>query len=242
MSVPSSLYRWRPDLGTHTGDGLSLAHMSLPDAARSLFWLCAAVLCTALTFLALDAQDTLRETTATAQAARIAIVDTRKEIKGTMQNSNAILIQVGLASDEARRAAISQRHYWDDNSRKFGQLLDRTDALIVKATEATEHIDAEAVASLKELQVSLRGVTSAMAKVEALAANPDNAETQAKMREAMVEFTASMKAAHASMDEVQAVATHYRKTLTKPAGFVKTLLGLVFGPAWKAVMAARAGR
>lgn len=216
--------------------------LPLPDAARCLFWLCAAVLCVALTFLALDAHEAIREATATAQAAKVALVDTRKEIKGTMQNTNAILIQAGLASDEVRRAAISQRRYWDDNSKKFGILLDKTETLVAKATEATEHIDAETVASLKELQVSLRGVTSAMAKVEALAANPDNAATQASMREAMEETASSMRAAHASMDEVQAVATYYRKTLTKPAGFARTLIELVFGPAWKAVVAVRTGR
>ena len=216
--------------------------MTFLDYARASFWIAAAWAALTLSFFLNDATTTAREVTGAATEVRSMVYSSRRQTDEILKEVNRMTITTHQVLEISKRAAEEQQKYWADSSKKFGALLDQTNNLVVAATRATEHIDTEAVASLKELQVSLKGVTSAMAKVEALAANPDNVETQANLRQATEELAGAIKAAHGSMDEVQAVATHYRKTLTKPAGFAKTLIELVFGPVWKAVLAARAGR
>jgi hypothetical protein len=49
------------------------------------------------------------------------------DLHGSAQNLNAVLIQLGLTSDEARRAATEQRAYWNTLGKLSVDFVQRTD-------------------------------------------------------------------------------------------------------------------
>jgi hypothetical protein len=65
-----------------------------------------------------EVQNTVREIQHTVRDADMAVRDTQKRVADTSQNLNAALLQVGLATDEARRASVEQRQYWNRISRE----------------------------------------------------------------------------------------------------------------------------
>jgi methyl-accepting chemotaxis protein len=99
------------------------------------------------------------------------------DLHGTSQNLNAALIQIGLTSDEARRAAIEQRAYWAKNSAETHTLLANLNdtvttakgALVVLTMDAHAQINTNGgalTASLDQMRTGLLNVSNAAEDVD----------------------------------------------------------------------------
>ena len=121
-----------------------------------------------------------------------AMLDTQAEIHGSIQNTNAVLIQLGLASDEWRQASIEQRtqllktskettlavhdlrtmiaHY-DADAVKLGEQLDAVGPGLKEATRALKGAadvlnDPAIPASLKNVEAISRSTTKSSEHIE----------------------------------------------------------------------------
>lgn len=63
-------------------------------------------------------------------SADVAIKNTNKRVSDTAQNTNAVLIQLGLAADQAQQAAREQRVYWSENSQQTTRALVNLNAFV----------------------------------------------------------------------------------------------------------------
>ena len=103
----------------------------------------------------------VRQTVVTANSAlqdtRELVQETQRRIIDTSKNTNALLIQAGLAADNARRASESQEFY----HRRLSTLLDETETSLKALSAAIEHTDttlnntllAQAAATLKSTEL-----------------------------------------------------------------------------------------
>lgn len=95
--------------------------------------------------------------------------ETHKRIADTSSNVNALLIQLGLTADEARRAAIEQRAYWDkagaETVRALGKtndVLDQANRTLSSVDESQRRIADQTIAALSSLPASVQAATGAM--------------------------------------------------------------------------------
>lgn len=116
----------------------------------------------------------------------------QKDLHGTSQNVNAILIQAGLAADQARLAALEQRQYWnrtaietDKTVKAARKIIDRTgqqlnDETLPAVTDAvsalrfaTEEIEYQASNSLQTIPVVMKSADQTLADIDKLTINSD---------------------------------------------------------------------
>lgn len=163
--------------------------------------------------------------------AKTATGQASNDLHGSVQNLNAILLQAGLATDEARRAATEQRKYWnltaeqtDKTVRAFRQLVDRTDrqlndTLLPNLSDQFEATSATAQASLSAVTQSADALTARLndPNITSLALHLDQTAANVEI--------ATGHLANASADVEKKV-----HQLTKPASFAvrvgKALLGV----------------
>lgn len=210
--------------------------------ARFAFWCAMVYVGLALGNLLVDLRVTSHEMTLAAEETRALVYDTRVRLVHTSANTNAILIQLGLASDEARLAATSQRRYWDENSRQFHATLVQAEATLKQMADSTRHMDEETTVALRELQTSLKHTTATLDHMDALVSDPNNKATIANLEKATQEVAGATENLRVTTEHVEHVTAYYEKKLTKPVGFVRTLVEVLLGPAWKVVVAARTGK
>ncbi len=158
-------------------------------------------------------------------------VQAGQELRATNQNVNAILLQTGLAADQARLAAAEQRQYWNATAkqtdltvRAVRQLIDRTDrqlndSLLPGVESNSTQVSAAAEVSLEALAHSADVLTKQLndPHVASLAAHLDGSAQNVE------ETTAHLSAASADIE----VKVHQ---MTRPASFAlrvgKTLIGI----------------
>lgn len=210
--------------------------------ARLALWCSLVYAALALGNLLVDLRVTSHEVALTAEETRALVYETRLRVTYTSSNVNAILVQLGLASDEARRAAVSQRRYWDENSQQFHATLVQAEATLKQMADSTRHMDEETTVALRELQSSLKRTTETLDHMDALVSDPNNRATIANLEKATREVASATDNLRETTEHVERVTSYYEKKLTKPVGFVRTLIEVLLGPAWKVVVAARTGK
>lgn len=160
------------------------------------------------------------DTDAAVSEVRATAAQVGKDTHSTSQNLNAILLQGGLAADEARRAATEQRNYWNATAkqsdltvRALRQLIDRTDRqlndkLLPEIALETEHISSSAQVSFQAAGHSADILTEQLndPHILSLAAHLD--QSSANIEEA----TKHLDAASADIEK----KVHQ---MTKPASF-----------------------
>lgn len=114
-----------------------------PEGFLSLQTLCIVILTAALLFILHDLHKTLvhvQSAVDNAATTLSSLQQTSKELRtdlhNTSQNANAILLQIGIASDEVRRASYEQRAYWRKTAKQ-------TDATVASLHHLIEHTDSE---------------------------------------------------------------------------------------------------
>jgi DNA repair ATPase RecN len=116
-----------------------------------------AVRMTVVTFLALccavvwHVDQAARELGPAAAEWRSAAVNANKRVSDTAQNANALLVQLGLASDEVRRAAIEQRRSLRRTDRQVAGLM-------ASADQAVRDLDGT-INGLNQSQAAIAGKT-----------------------------------------------------------------------------------
>jgi hypothetical protein len=170
-----------------------------------------------------------------------AIVQMSTDLHGTSQNANAALLQIGLTTDELRRAAGEQRLYWNQTSKQtektvaaLRQLIDRTDKnlndhafpavnALLKESNAWLNLTADDADKLTAAgNATLDAATHSLDTLNQQIADPHIIETLGHLDDAMQAFADASKHADHTV-------AYYDQQLTRPAGFFKTLLKGFFG-------------
>src|SRR5438046_8000832 len=125
-----------------------------------------AVLLTALAmflvFLALQVKTTGGKVDAAIDEMTQTTAEARKRLVDTSQNMNVILIQSGLAADEARRAAIEQRAYWNQAGAETVTAIRQIQQTTKSVDDSQKQIAQATVMSLQSLQPAAQASTEAM--------------------------------------------------------------------------------
>lgn len=102
-----------------------------------------------------------------------AVLDIQGQVTGVRQNLNAVLIQLGLTADEARRASIEQRTYWKQIGAESVIAVRHADGLIVAATDTINRTGDDLHGVTTGVQFDLQTLDKVLLDLEAVAANAD---------------------------------------------------------------------
>jgi hypothetical protein len=152
--------------------------------------------------------------------------EAHERMVGTSQNLNAILIQVGIASDEARRAASEQRVYWNKVGAESVLAIQKTNDVLTTAQKTLNSIDdsqkliaATTIKSLEGVPVTIQASTNAMNEAaldlqttNRILSDPNIPQTLAHLNET---------AGH--LDNTSASIDTAVKRWTKPGNFFRSL-------------------
>lgn len=168
-----------------------------------------------------------------------------KDLHGISQNTNAALIQIGLTTDEVRRAAIEQRRYWNETSKETTKtiasvhdLIEHTDrninegllpdaaSLVSETHRNVVQIGESTDVALKSLDGTLEQLTVAAAAMTRQAENPDIQKTVA----ALASTTQNISVATENLSAASKDIRDRVHQMTKPASMAvrigSTLLGV----------------
>jgi hypothetical protein len=161
----------------------------------------------------------------TAIATTSLVQEAHARVMGTSQNLNAILLQVGMASDEVRRASVEQRAYWNqlgDESVKFLQDSRVTiDALQTTATDADRdlaRISDSTVEALDSVPPAMQSATKTL-----------DASTKAVSDAAKILESPTIPETQQHIDNISSSLDVWVKRVTKPASVVKSVIWKILG-------------
>ena len=195
-------------------------------------------------------RNTAQEIQKTVRDADAAVQESQKRLADTSQNLNAALLQVGLATDEARRASMEQRQYWNRISRETIGLI--SDA---RATVRQTGSDIDGVAAdVHGFAGDLHGVAGDLHEVAGATLNSLNGLAPlldqgnrtlvtANTLLADPDITKSLKSLADSSQNVAATTANVEKMsedvqkrihqMTQPKSLGKAILGWVLDTAYK---------
>jgi hypothetical protein len=149
-----------------------------------------------LGMLALQARNTLRQADAL-------MSDATTRLDDTSRNANAILIQAGLAADQARLVSIEQRRQLSAISKRALVLLDHADNLLVTATGTVDKLGVDTDASLKEIPQVMRDLDASIKTFNETAADPNIKKTLANVASTTQHTSETMAHVEKAADGVQ---------------------------------------
>jgi hypothetical protein len=179
----------------------------------------ASFLCLMLCFVALEARPAVAQAGDVVASADRLIHESQRRIAQTSANANAVLIQLGLAASEWRRASERQQEY----AAGVLAILKRTETTLSAVEEAARGANAATESTAVSLQVAIKGIELSVAGValEAQAAvkvasqqagNPDIGASLAAARQAAEQAaTTAANLAHAT-ESVKLALEPLRKT------------------------------
>jgi hypothetical protein len=189
-------------------------------------------------FLVVGVQ-TLTEIKKAATATTELAEESKKRVEHTSQNLNAILIQAGLASDEARRASIEQRQYLKTLNKQVSQDLVQFHRVLVAAEKTINKVGQESELTVAALRPVLVQTESTLAEAE------NTLEQLTKTSENLAKTTgdpnipktlAHTEKITANLEEASEDVKKKVKEITKPANWWKSV-GLYVAQAAAAVKA-----
>lgn len=97
------------------------------------------------------------------EQSKLTMVNLDRRVSDTSQNVNAALIQLGLATDEVRRASIEQRRYWSDTAKETTRTIASVRSLVERTdVELNERILPETNALLVRTNGTLEEIRPRM--------------------------------------------------------------------------------
>lgn len=157
------------------------------------------------------------------------------DLHGTSQNLNAALIQIGLVSDETRRASMEQRVYWQKNSKETHTVLVSLNKTIIRADGTIADLDAEILKNGNEVATLLRSgqQTTHILSLAGLELGALVRHTDENMQTLNPNIQAAVKSLNESSDHVSHATDSLANAskdvevkihqLTRPASFAKSL-------------------
>ena len=191
-----------------------------------------------------------RELQNTARDADAVVKETQRRVEDTSQNLNAALIQVGLATDEARRASVEQRQYWNRISRETIGLISDARTTVRQTGSDIDGVAADvhgfagdlhgtagdvhevagaAVASLKGLAPLLEQGNRALGTANTLLADPDITRSI----KGLVDSSQNVAATTANVEKISEDVQKRVHQLTQPKPLAKVILAWVLDTAYK---------
>lgn len=202
-------------------------------AAKTVFWL---TLAAAVAWTAVSLHTLLGRADAL-------VAQEQADLHGAAQNLNASLIQLGLTLDQARRASVEERGYWQKTARESAQtvravrqLVDRTDRslndqVLPAAMSTTVDMDHQ----VQQLSPALAALTQFERDADRQVANPDITATLHSLALASSNTAQASAAVNAAAGDV----SRRVHQLTRPAPLAKRIglgvldvaakLGAIFG-------------
>ena len=161
-------------------------------------------------------------------------VEAQRRLVDTSQNTNALLIQLGLTADELRRAAQTQTRYWDETGKKTAEIatelqgastqlnkeiLPRTEVLLADS-------DAELLGVGSRAQGVLLSSDKAIAELQDFSAQAVAVVSDPSLKQTETEFARAATATADSAENVRKATGDLAQAIhreTRPVSFaVKT--------------------
>jgi ABC-type transporter Mla subunit MlaD len=141
----------------------------LVTVAKVAMYTAAAFCLFAAGILLLQMQEAARKMDQAISQGSQVVGEAQRRLVDTSQNLNALLIQLGLTSDELRRAAVEQRVYWNKAGAETVSALQRTNDVLRQVEETTHSVDESqksistaTVTALQALPQAAQASTAAM--------------------------------------------------------------------------------
>jgi len=218
-----------------------------PDRAErglALLFRAAGVFCLACCGLFFwQLRNTAREIENTVHDTDAAVREAQKRVADTSQNLNAALLQVGLATDEARRASVEQRQYWNRISREtIGLISDARGTVRQTGSDINgvardlhdvagdlHSVAGATMSSLNGLGPLMDQGTGALGAAKTLLADPDIT----KALKNLADSSQSVAATTANVEKMSEDVQKRVHQMTQPKSLGKALLSWLLDTAYK---------
>jgi hypothetical protein len=185
----------------------------------------------------LEARQVLAETHAL-------VVDTRKKVDDTSSNLNAILIQAGLAADQARLASIEQREYLkllntnlDKTFAHANMVLIQAQTTLAQVGDTTQKVGEDVHGTSEATIVALKELVPLLAQARATLESAQKRVDDPAITSTLQQVDATMKAVTGTLQNVEKMSVNVEKRvqqLMKPASLTKRVITSFFDFAYKA--------
>lgn len=175
------------------------------------------------------------------------INDDPRGLKGTFSNTNAILVQAGLAMDELRRASNKQSAYWDRTGEDITKTIQLANELITTSNGAAATLDktiakvgdgpiAESTAALKDVRSLIKSTENSVA-----ATTTETNLAIAESRKLLINANAIMAASklESSFDYLNQTTAGLSRTSSNVAdttGYVRDMFKPTKKPFWRTMV------
>lgn len=153
--------------------------------------------CVSLVWLLYDARNAAsvvdRKTDAVAASLDARAQHLQDKLDGTFQNANAILLQAGLAADQARLASQDQREFAKQLDQKLLALADRADMSLTQVTGDLHQTSHDLHETLVTLPPLTRSLTATVDSANALLADPNIPRTLKGLADTTDQTAATMR-------------------------------------------------
>lgn len=158
---------------------------------------------------------------------RVFVAETQRRLVDTSQNTNAVLLQVGLAADNVRRASESQKQV----TKKTLAILSSTDALIRQVASNTQDITDHADTTLDAANQVLGHLDETSVALTHTVRSADVLITDPKLTEILGHINDTTAQANIAVANVAATTKKvdvYVERITKPASLLqRVFMGLL---------------
>jgi ABC-type transporter Mla subunit MlaD len=197
----------------------------------------------AMGLLFLQVRQEVRQTGIEARAmiteTRALVADARSKVDDTSSNLNAILIQAGLAADQARQASVEQRDYLKQLNGNLDRTFSHVNELLAQAQDTTQTVGGDVhqisqatVTALNGLPPVLDQANKTLAASEKVISDPNIPATVAEVNKSMVAVTGTMQ-------NVEKTTAHVEKKvdeMTRPVSWVKRVFTALFDIGYRAAI------
>lgn len=198
-----------------------------------------------------ELRNAVRETQVVVRDADAAVKESQRRITDTAQNLNAALIQVGLATDEARRASMEQRQYWNQISKETIGLITDARATMRKTETSIDGVSTEvhsvagdihgfasdlhgvagaAVTSLESVPPVLEQGSRTLESANALLTGPELTGSVKDLAEASRHLDGTVANVEMMSADIQ---QRLHKTLNQPKSLARIIFGWLLDTAYK---------
>lgn len=174
-----------------------------------------------IAFCFLAASGFFLEATSAVNESRMFIAEAEKRLVYTDQNVNAFLVQLGLVTDNIRRATEAQKSVTTQTL----HILKHTDRLLTQTQTSVSDVAAHSVRAMDSLEPPLASLDKTLQSLNVIVADQNIPRTLANLEQ--TSKSTSLAAAHiaGTTDDVEKIAHHYEVEITKPVSTLRRLGG-----------------
>lgn len=164
------------------------------------------------------------------------VKDTRKKVDDTSSNLNAILIQAGLAADEARQASIEQHAYLAQMNKNLDQTFSEINLTIAQVRDTTQKVGGDVHETSQATVNALNGLPPLLNQADKTLQATEKVITDPHIPATLNQIDQTMTAVTGTMQNVEKTTGHIEKRvqqLTKPASLTKRIFTSILDIGYK---------